>query len=157
MARWTALSAAPAAALIAAGGGSSQQTTEDRNTAPPQPAMSIETRTDTVATIHPTIQEPPPKAPAAVAPVQRFKVQIGAFRDPQHASLVQNLARERFALAASNEYDTGSGTYRIRIGAFETRQEAEDFRKKMQHDFPGEYADAWIIVPAGAAPDGESK
>ncbi len=156
MARWTALSAALAAAVIAAGCGSSEQTAEERSVIPPpaeqQPAMSIETRTDTVATIHPPAQEPPVKPPAAAVAAPRFKVQIGAFRDPQHASLVQNLARERFALAASNEYDTGSGTYRIRIGSFETRQEAEDFRKKMQQQFPGEYGDAWIIVP-----DGESK
>ncbi|HEX9005987.1 MAG TPA: SPOR domain-containing protein [Bacteroidota bacterium] len=152
MARRTVLSATLAALLIAAGCGSHEQTTEDRSIIPPQPEqqspVSIETRTDTVATIHPPAQEPPGR-PAATAGLQRFKVQIGAFRDPQHASLVQNLARERFALPASNEYDTGTGTYRIRIGSFETRKEAEDFRKKMQQDFPGEYGDAWIIVPDG--------
>ncbi len=159
MARWISLSAALAAALIASGCGSQEQATQERMDNPPQaepqPAMSIETRTDTVATIHPPAQEPPPGAAAAA--VQRFKVQIGAFRDPQHASLVQNQARERFATAASNEYDTGSGTYRIRIGSFETRKEAEDFRKKMQQDFPGEYGDAWIIVPDGAKADGETR
>ena len=48
-------------------------------------------------------------------------------------------------------FEDGSGTYRIRIGSFETRQEAEDFRKTMQQQFPGEYGDAWIIVPDGGS------
>ncbi len=150
MARRTVLSAALVALAIAAGCGSHEQATEEQSVIPQQqeqqPPVSIETRTDTVAAIHAPAQEPPSR-PATTAGAQRFKVQIGAFRDPQHASLVQNLARERFALPASNEYDTGTGTYRIRIGSFETRKDAEDFRRKIQQEFPGEYGDAWIIVP----------
>jgi cell division protein FtsN len=111
------------------------------------PPVSIETRTDTVATIRTPAQELPPVP--ATAPQNRFKVQIGAFHDPQRATLIQNLARERFAVPASNEYDTARGTYRIRVGSFETRKDAEDFRRKMQKEFPGEYADAWIIIPGG--------
>jgi cell division septation protein DedD len=151
MARWESCCAAFFAAVIISGCGSHEPVVEEPLMSPPPaeqqpPPVSIETRTDTVATIRTPAQEPQqvPPTPAVQA---RFKVQIGAFHDPQRATVIQNLARERFALPAINEYDAAHGTYRIRVGSFETRKEAEDFRKKMQQQFPGEYADAWIINP----------
>ena len=44
-----------------------------------------------------------------------------------------------------NDYHTTLGLYQIRIGFFESREAAQVFLEKMQHDFPNEYKDSWIV------------
>ncbi len=72
-------------------------------------------------------------------------VQVGAYKDPQNANTVQVAARERYHLPVLNDYHTVLGLYQIRIGFFETREAAQDFLGKMQHDYPSDYKDSWIV------------
>jgi len=75
----------------------------------------------------------------------RYTVQIGAFKTAPRASAVQAEARARFHLPVLNDYHAGTGLYQIRIGFFATREEARAFLTRMQHDFPAEYRDSWIV------------
>lgn len=75
----------------------------------------------------------------------RYMVQIGAFKDPQYAAAVQTAARDRYHLPVLNDFNTSHALYQIRIGFFETREDAYNFRQKMRKDFPGDYKDAWVV------------
>ena len=130
--------------------GTLQDSAEHPTQAPPDtthrhPAgMTFETRTDTVAT---TVRHKKPEPGATTdrsVPI-RFMVQIGAFKDPEAASKVQVLARERYRLPVLNDYHTTYALYQIRIGFFETRKAADLFRRRMQQEFPGDYKDAWVV------------
>ena len=79
------------------------------------------------------------------APRIRFMVQIGAFRDPRLASAVQALARDRFHMPVLNDYFLQGGLYQIRIGFFETRGAALEFRARMQKEYQEDYRDAWVV------------
>jgi hypothetical protein len=72
-------------------------------------------------------------------------VQIGAFKDPQLATGVQTRARERYHLPVLNDYNILVGLYQIRIGFFETRDAANDFKARMMKAFPEDYKDAWVV------------
>ena len=72
-------------------------------------------------------------------------VQIGAFKDPQKASRVQTVARERLHMPVLNDYHTALDLYQIRIGFFETYEAAQNFRIRMQKEFPTDYEDSWIV------------
>jgi len=112
-------------------------------TQPAQPEPEFETSTDTVAGVYKT---PAPRAPSPHhVPQIRFMVQIGAFKDPENASHVQTLARERYHLPVVNDYHTKLALYQIRIGFFETRGEANAFREKMHQEFPADYKDPWVV------------
>jgi cell division protein FtsN len=127
--------------------GGSPETTQ---TAPPQPQapppapdLAFETRQDTVVALN----APGTGSPSAetLAPQIRFMVQIGAFRDPKLASAVQTRARERFHLPVLNDYHTQLALYQVRIGFFETNESAQEFRRKMQTEYPLDYSDSWIV------------
>ena len=72
-------------------------------------------------------------------------VQIGAFKDPQKASRVQTVARERLHMPVLNDYHAALDLYQIRIGFFETYEAAQGFRLRMQKEFPTDYNDSWIV------------
>lgn len=105
--------------------------------------MEFETRTDTVS-VEKRSQETPAEHEARTIQI-RYMVQIGAFKDPQFASMVQLTARDRYHLPVLNDFNTALALYQIRIGFFETREDAYAFRKKMQRDFPNDYKDAWVV------------
>jgi cell division septation protein DedD len=71
-------------------------------------------------------------------------VQIGAFKDAQNASRIQALARERYHQPVFNDYNTAISLYQIRLGFFETREAAREFRDRMAREFPEEYKDSWV-------------
>jgi cell division septation protein DedD len=108
----------------------------------PAPRMEFESQTDTVNAIH---TEEGAQRLSGGQPQIRFMVQIGAFRDPHLASIVQNTARQRFNLPVLNDYSTQLSLYQIRIGFFETRDAALAFREQMQKRYPGDYSDSWLV------------
>jgi cell division septation protein DedD len=75
----------------------------------------------------------------------RFMVQIGAFKDPRLAAAVQARARERYRMPVLNDFSLTVGLYQIRIGFFETRGAAFEFRARMQKEYQEEYRDAWVV------------
>lgn len=105
--------------------------------------MEFETKTDTVAMEKSQLDS----AGAHQSQVLqvRYMVQIGAFKDPHYASNVQSIARERYHMPALNDYNTALALYQIRIGFFESREDAYAFRKRMQQEHPIDYKDAWVV------------
>ena len=125
-------------------------TSEPEKIPPPPPVrelpaqrMEFESHTDTVNAVQTTNVGGQPVSSGQ--PQIRFMVQIGAFRDPHLASIVQNTARQRFKMPVLNDYNTQLNLYQIRIGFFEAREAAQTFRLKVQKDFPGDYTDSWVV------------
>ena len=127
--------------------------TEEAGESPPPPGtpasqqtqqkLGFETRIDTVKTV-----SEGERAGIAEAPRERqirFMIQIGAFKDALNASRIQGIARERYHLPVLNDYHTRFGLYQIRIGFFETREQAMVFRQQMQSGHPSDYKDAWVV------------
>ena len=108
--------------------------------------IRIETRTDTVSSAALPMEDLR-NLPPALSEASRFMVQVGAYHDPERANEMQGIARGRFVLPVINEFDAQHGVYKIRIGFFNSREEAEAFREKIRHDFPADYVDAWIVAP----------
>lgn len=75
----------------------------------------------------------------------RFSIQIGAFKEPANASALQAQARERYPLPVLNEFQEHPGLYRIRIGSFATREEAQIQLQRMKTDFPADYKRSFIL------------
>jgi cell division septation protein DedD len=105
--------------------------------------MEFETRTDTIATQKSQVNAP--EEPTAREPQIRYMVQIGAFRNPELASRTQTVARQRYHLPVLNDYDTKHTLYQIRIGFFESRDEAQTFRERLLQEYPQEYKDSWVV------------
>ncbi len=86
----------------------------------------------------------------AVKPIERpantaYTVQVGAFARTDHALRAQKTARERFAdLPIFNYFEPYDKLYRVRVGKFDTRQQADSLRKWMLKEFPADYSDSWI-------------
>lgn len=143
----------PATLLTAAvlwGCGSSEETAEQVPPQPPAPVVqetqkkpAFETRTDTVATVREAERQQ--SGHVRRDPQIRFMVQIGAFRDPKNASVVQTDARQRYRLPVLNDYHTKLGLYQIRIGFFETRDAAQAFTLQMKREYPNDYQDCWVV------------
>jgi len=138
---------------VLAGCGTGEQISDDMappgdgsSSLPPsqsQGQVEFVTRTDTVDVLR--TDGPAATDSLATAGVERFAIQIGAFKDPQNAISFQNLTRERYHLPMSNEFNAGLGFYQIRIGAFASREEAQAHVLRMQADFPLDYKDCWIV------------
>ena len=116
-------------------------------TPPPQepvrPPLEFESHMDTVLTSRPAGHEQGDRGNGDRA--IRYMVQIGAFADPVNASRVQELARERFRIPVFNDYHTGLRLYQVRIGFFEDRTAAVDFRSRLIAEYPDDYRDAWVV------------
>jgi len=86
----------------------------------------------------------------AIKPVQRpanpaYTVQIGAYARTKHALQAQKLAKERFAdLPIFNSFESFDKLYRVSVGKFDTRLQADSLRKSMSKQFPQDYPEAWI-------------
>ena len=85
-----------------------------------------------------------------VKPIERpantaYTVQVGAFARTDHALRAQKIARERFAdLPIFNYFEPYDKLYRVRVGKFDTRQQADSLRKSMLKQYPADYSDTWI-------------
>jgi cell division septation protein DedD len=86
----------------------------------------------------------------SIKPIERptnpaYTVQVGAFARTDHALQAQKLARERCGdLPIFNFFEPYDKLYRVRIGKFDTRQQADSLKKWMKKQFPNEYTDSWI-------------
>jgi cell division septation protein DedD len=86
----------------------------------------------------------------SIKPIERpanpaYTVQVGAFARTNHALQAQKLARERCGdLPIFNYFEPYDKLYRVRVGKFDTRQQADSLRKWMTKQFPNEYTDSWI-------------
>lgn len=105
--------------------------------------MEFQSKTDTVDVMQ-TGRADSANAPGH-EPRIRFMVQIGAYRDPRLAAAVQTLARDRYRMPVLNDFFLKDGLYQIRIGFFETRGAAMEFRARMQKEFQEDYRDAWVV------------
>jgi cell division protein FtsN len=124
--------------------------TEHTDPPPPQPivqpappTLEFETRSDTVYSETLKRQEATTSADRGAA--VRYMVQIGAFKDPHNASRVQKRARERYNMPVLNDFNAVYGLYQIRIGFFETKETAYEFRSRMQADYPNDYSGSWVV------------
>ncbi|MBI5471180.1 MAG: SPOR domain-containing protein [Ignavibacteriae bacterium] len=77
--------------------------------------------------------------------VVRFTVQIGSFRDAKNASLLQTSARQRLQLPVVNVYNAAGRLYQVRVGFFETEEQAIAFRGTLLQEYSHEYKDAWVV------------
>jgi cell division septation protein DedD len=74
-----------------------------------------------------------------------YTVQVGAFARTQHALQAQKLARERCGdLPIFNYFEPYDKLYRVRVGKFDTRQQADSLKKWMTKQFPNDYTGSWI-------------
>lgn len=103
----------------------------------------FETRVDTIAVQRAT--DTTAQGNVSSVGTVRFSVQIGAFRNHRLAGTAQSRARARFKLPVVNDYIPTHRLYHVRVGFFETREEAERFRSKIIQHYPKEYDDAWIV------------
>lgn len=107
------------------------------------PPVAFETRVDTIEARK---ADDPAHIETEKAETEiHWAVQIGAFKDPRNASIVQSLARERYSVPVLNEFNPDLSLYQIRIGSFATREEARVLLRRMQAEYPGEYKDSWVV------------
>jgi hypothetical protein len=131
------------------GCGSAEEAQEALKPAPRPPVreepahVEFQSKTDTVDVTQ-TGRADNFKAPGR-EPSIRFMVQIGAYKDPRLAAAVQTLARERYHMPVLNDFFLKAGLYQIRIGFFETRGAAMEFRARMLKEYQEDYRDAWVV------------
>ncbi len=143
--------------IIASGCGSSENATQEETStesqAPPpspppaqtQSPVGVETRTDTIATIHQAIQEPEPAPRAAPSFDGAYCVQVGAFHKAAHATALESLTKDRFHMPTTSQYFEKLSVYRVRVCGFRTIRDALSFKNKITKAYPGEFDDAWVI------------
>lgn len=138
-------------ALLAAGCGATDSTVQETAapvnlqpvTPAPSPPSELVARVDTIEAAETTgvIVADSTLADGVVC----FSVQIGAFKEPANACAAQTLARGRYTLPVLNEFQERPGLYRIRIGSFATREEAQGHLDRMKVDFPADYRHSFIL------------
>jgi cell division septation protein DedD len=133
--------------LLAQGCGPSEEAEEAPATSPKVEVGSqrreFETKTDTVNTVTGALHRR--SQPSSDALQVRYMVQVGAFKDPQNASKIQALTRERYHLPVVNDYLGKLALYQIRVGFFESREAATAFLQRMQKEYPKDYKDSWVV------------
>lgn len=85
-----------------------------------------------------------------IKPIERpdnpaYTVQVGAFARTDYALRAQKIAKERFTdLPIFNYFEPFDKLYRVRVGKFDSRAQADSLRKAMLRQFPADYTDSWI-------------
>ncbi|MGB9825011.1 MAG: SPOR domain-containing protein [Candidatus Hydrothermia bacterium] len=120
-----------------------------RKTAEGEKVITIEPSTTKVDTLRPqtfdtTVKTPP--ITSQIKPVKKatgFRVQIFSFQDRNRAELAFNDAKLRLNMPVYLEEVPGDITpYKIRVGNFQTREEAERYRDFLRQNG---YPDAFIV------------
>ncbi|HEX9655663.1 MAG TPA: SPOR domain-containing protein [Bacteroidota bacterium] len=110
---------------------------------PSKNALKFETSVDTVRSMSAKSKNTvDARSPSATI---RFMVQIGAFKDPKNATAIQLTTRDRYHLPVFNDFHPVYSLYQVRIGFFETYEQAEQFKQKMYREFPIDYKDSWVV------------
>lgn len=90
----------------------------------------------------------PVKVEPAAEIVERgfFRVQAAALKDEQQAERLAGQLEEMFAEPADVVFDAGSDLYRVRVGRYRTRQEADASRERLTFRGVG---GAWVVSEKG--------
>jgi cell division septation protein DedD len=120
-----------------------------------QAAVSRTRKTPKVTTKRDTVQASVVRRsrPAArkVRAIQRpanpnYTVQVGAFSKAGNALRFQRTTKQRNpGLPVCNTYDASDKLYRVSVGLFKTKQEADRLRRELKKQSPKDYPDAWVI------------
>jgi cell division protein FtsN len=104
-------------------------------TAPPQPTVRAQPERPPAPT-SPVAPAPAPvpkaePAPASRPPAAVFTVQVGSFRDREAAvTLAKRVADQGVSAGVSEAFVAGRTWYRVQVGRFETRSDAETYYRK---------------------------
>ena len=77
-------------------------------------------------------------------PKGKYSVQVGAYKMPDNADRIAELARERFDMKVYTTFDSEAKLYKVLIGDFETKESARSFRDSITLKYPDDYKDAWV-------------
>lgn len=108
---------------------------------------SFTSKQDTVeaSLVRKTKSPPRPVKPVTKPENPAYTVQIGAFARPKYALAAQKLAKERFTeVPVLNQYEPFDKLYRVSVGLFDSRSEADSLRKSLMKQFPTDYSECWI-------------
>ncbi len=75
-----------------------------------------------------------------------FRIQVTALRDPGQADALAASLRRAAGLPADSVLEAASGLYRVRVGRYATREEAETARRDLSRFG---VADAWVVSEGG--------
>ena len=86
----------------------------------------------------------------SIKPIERpanpaYTVQVGAFARTKYSLQAHKQAKERFPeFPIINYFEPYDKLYRVRVGKFDTRAQADSMRKAMVKQYPQDYSEAWI-------------
>jgi len=103
--------------------------------------VNAEANGRTVATLGPLIVRPD----AGATPKVVYRVQVAALKDEGQAHGLTERLRRRFGVPGTVVFDAGSDLYRVRIGGFEDRREAEG---EQRHLAALGLTDTWVVSEA---------
>jgi len=93
-------------------------------------------------------QLPPPPPMESDRTVQGFRIQLIATTSQQEAQQIEARARELYGAAVYLIFDAPQ--YKVRVGNFTSRDQANQFRKQVQTDG---FKDAWFVPSSVFVPD----
>lgn len=84
--------------------------------------------------------------PAATAEDSVYRLQVAALEDDLLAGRLAASLRVATGAPTTSSFDSGIGLYRVRVGRFSEREEAEGFRTRFADHGLG---DSWVVVEGG--------
>jgi len=84
---------------------------------------------------------------AAVADVAVYRLQVAALRDEAQADELARRLAARHGLPADAHFDAGVGLFRVRLGRFARRDDAEAARRRVEG---GGLAGTWVVTEGGS-------
>ena len=72
-----------------------------------------------------------------------FALQIGAFQQEVNASRIAEIFKKRSDKRINQFYDASVKLYRVLVGSFSTKEEANAFQAQLKKEFPKEYSESW--------------
>ncbi len=116
--------------------------TETNQTAEPQieKPEPVTVKEPETATKVETVQE----EKQAAEPVKNvfYTVQLGAFKQISNVEKFEKIIKSKFSLPIKTEPDEASGTYKVTVGKFESKDEAYKLR---DYCVQQGYRDAWVV------------
>ena len=73
-----------------------------------------------------------------------FALQIGAFQQEVNASRIAEIFKKRSDKHINQFYDASVKLYRVLVGSFSTKEEANAFQAQLKKEFPKEYPESWV-------------
>ncbi|MDX1643829.1 MAG: SpoIID/LytB domain-containing protein [Thermoanaerobaculia bacterium] len=83
---------------------------------------------------------------AEITTAATYRVQVAALKDERQAQRLADSLRERLGEPSESVFDAGIDLYRVRVGRFDDRAEAERVERELKHDG----LDAWIVSERAA-------